>query len=186
MNDQRTFSQEYFDWLYSKIRANNKRLNHRHLLDILFKKDFRWTVNFDENRCDDGLELREIYIQEFNIDEDHLEVQYFLKRKCSVLEVLVGLAIRMNDLEHILEDPKNHTNRWFHELLKNLKLDEFTDELGPIEEAEVDDILERWLGRTYDFFGRGGAFPLKKRPLKDQTRVELWYQMMSYLAENYT
>lgn len=184
--DERTFSQGYFNWLCSKVQHKNKRLNHKALLNLLYEKPFRWSVDYDGNRCDDGLELRDLYIQEFDVDESHLEVKYFLKRPCSVLEVLVAIARRMYDLQYILSDPVDHTNRWFHELLGNLQLERFSDDISPVQEAEIDDILEIWLGRTYDEHGFGGIFPLKKRPLKDQTRVELWYQMMLYLAENYT
>ena len=48
------------------------------------------------------------------------------------------------------------------------------------------------MSRQYDSHGRGGIFPLKYVPefyesgeFPNQNRLELWYQMQLYLAENY-
>jgi hypothetical protein len=46
------------------------------------------------------------------------------------------------------------------------------------------EILEKVINRTYHSSGKGGLFPLKHAE-KDQTEVELWYQMNTYLVENY-
>jgi len=38
--------------------------------------------------------------------------------------------------------------------------------------------------RRYSKTGKGGLFPLK-HPKKDQTEVEIWYQMQQYVMENF-
>ena len=38
--------------------------------------------------------------------------------------------------------------------------------------------------RRYKRSGEGGLFPLKNAA-KDQRKVEIWYQLSSYLLENY-
>ena len=43
-------------------------------------------------------------------------------------------------------------------------------------------IIKRFLERAYNRSGRGGLFPIK-RVLKDQRRVEIWYQMMDYISQ---
>jgi hypothetical protein len=126
-----------------------------------------------------------------NIDESHLEVRYFMKGACSVLEVLIALSQRINDMMYDLKDQSNKAPRWFNEMIKNLGLDKFTDDssrgerLREMDETKIDDILETLMDRTYDFHGRGGLFPLKRTPRKHQAGVEIWYQMMDYLDENY-
>ena len=45
-------------------------------------------------------------------------------------------------------------------------------------------ILNKIIDRGYSRRGVGGLFPLKYSK-NDQRKVELWYQMHSYLIENY-
>lgn len=189
MGRKTTLSQDYFDWLYSQIKY--KKTNYTMLCKELCEKKFRWSIHNDDNRCEDGLNLRNIFIDENQLDESHTEVKYFLKAECTLFEVLVALAQRMNDVMYDLEDQDNKSATWFHEMIKNLELDKFTDlhiykeRFDPLAEAEIDDRLDTFLSRTYDFYGNGSLFPLKKRPRKDMANTEIWYQMMAWLDENY-
>lgn len=184
-----TLREEYFSWLLGLVA--NRKPGYRKLCLFLHEKIFRWSVYNDDNRCEDGRKLRERFIAETHQDESHLEVRYFLKGDCSVLEVLIALAIRMNDLMFDLDHQEDHTSKWFMEMLHNLGIDRFTDtispydRLDPVSEAKVDDILEIFMDRMYESDGRGGLFPLRRRVHKDQTKVEIWYQLMSWLDENY-
>lgn len=189
MGRKTTLNEDYFSWLCNLIR------DHRHgytvLCRELYNKTFRWHIHNDDNRCQDGLNLRELFIEEAGIDENHLEVRYFLKGECTVLEVLVALSKRINELMYDLNHQEDHTSKWFQEMISNLKLDEFTDKLArgarftEVTEMQIDTLLEICLDRTYDVYGRGGLFPLKKRHPKDMATVEIWYQLMAYLDENY-
>ena len=181
---------DYFSWLIRLVSKRDRR--YEKLGQELHKKKFRWFVHNDENRCADGLALRDRFVELEGLDESHLEVEYFLKGDCTVLEMLIGLAMRMNDLMYDLDDTqKDKTPIFFWHLLKNLTLDRFDDghglrgEFDPAVEAEIDEILEILMDRTYGVDGLGGLFPLKKRNRKDQSVTEIWYQMMAWLDENY-
>lgn len=185
-----TLRHDYFSWLYNQVREPRGPY-YLKLCAQLHDKKFRWHVHNDDNRCEDGLNLRDQFIELKSLDETHIEVQSFLKGDCTVFELLVALALRMNELLYDLNDRKDHTSRWFLEMIGNLGLRDCTDDLtrddrhSPVTEAEIDEVLEKFMSRTYDFYGRGGLFPLKRRPAKDQTGVEIWYQLMLYLDENY-
>lgn len=189
MKQRETLSNEYFAWLYNLVKSDRRNISHKNLCRVLYEKTFRWSVPNDDNRCDDGLELRDLYIQEKNLDTDHLEVISFVERGCSIFEVFVALARRINDVMFSLEDHGDYTSKWFHELLANLRLDDIIDGergMDPMDEVRINEVIEILLDRTYDFFGNGSLFPMKGRPRKDHRDVEIWYQMMAYLAENYT
>ena len=47
---------------------------------------------------------------------------------------------------------------------------------------EVDDVLETVIWRNYQANGHGGLFPLKNAK-RDQTKVEIWYQLAAYLQQ---
>ena len=193
-----TIRDEYFSWLYKQI--DDRHRSHIKLCQELHRKMFVWSVHNDDNRCDDGIALRDRFIEDLRLDDSHVEVIYFLKEPCTVLEVLVALAGRMNDLMYDLNDTqRNKTPKFFYEMISNLGLDRYTDnhsrfdgssypmgtQFDPVSEAEINEILEIFLDRTYGVDGRGGLFPLKKRHREDQSRVEIYYQMMYWLDENY-
>jgi hypothetical protein len=71
---------------------------------------------------------------------------------------------------------------WFWEFLENLDLSGF-DDSEEIDPADVAEILDRFIWRTYNRNGEGGIFPLKN-PRSDQRDVELWYQLAAYIREN--
>lgn len=181
--------EEYFDWLVNNRLGGEVSKKYTKLCYELNQKNFEWTVHNDDNRCNDGLQLRDTFVEP--LDRDHLEVKYFLKARCTVLEVLIALAQRISDNMQELGDQRNHNSRWFLEMIKNLELDVYTDSkssgelLSEMDATKISDVLERFMDRTYDYNGYGGLFPLKRRPPTNQKDVEIWYQLMLYLDENY-
>ena len=180
----------YLEWLYGLVNDENK--SYSRLCLELFNKAFVWSVANDDNRCEDGIRLRDFFLDEKGIRGNVQEARILLEESCSVLEVIIGLARRMELLMDDLDIDTDRTYIWFQEMLKNLRLSRFRDErtdpatgrFDPIDEAEIDNILENLINRTYSYDGKGSLFPLKNHPKKDRTTVEIWYQMMDYLAEN--
>lgn len=168
---------EYFEWLTYIVGLDKNSLL---LAKELHKREFYSIVGNDSNRAEDGKHLRDIF------EEETLFRDYScLNGPCSVLEMLIALAIR---IESILEEPteENRTEQWFWEMLKNLGLDKFTDDEfypqgGP---EQIERKLTVLLERQYTRSGKGGLFPLKVAK-KDQRKTEIWYQLSAYLIENY-
>lgn len=154
----------YFRWLYPQvIDTEHRNRNYEGLLMLLYFKEFVWLVPNDDNRVQDGLDLRP-------------EFGTALDGPCTTLEVLIGLSRR---LEFFTDGT---AEGWAWQLLVNLELDKMSDPLGRVRQARVDEALERVIWRTYNPDGTGGFFPLAW-PEKDQTKVELWYQMSAYVDE---
>ena len=183
-----TLKESYFLWLYDLI--GDQRRSYKKLSSILHKKIFRWFIHNDDNRCEDGLALRRLYIEENNLDESHLEVSYFLKGDCTIFELIVALARRLNDLTYSLDSHENKTSKWFLEMLRNLRLARFSDDFSSYEkfdgvsDAEINEILEILIDRTYGRDGKGSLFPVSVTE-SDMSTTEIWYQMMIYLDEYY-
>jgi hypothetical protein len=140
----------------------------------LFRKEFTWFVANDDNRVEDGKELREDFLAETGTERD----RGWMEQGCSMLEMLIALSRRC--AFETDEDPF----QWFWVLVDNLELrpfvdDTFTDDFN----VDVDVILDRVINRTYEPDGRGGLFPLRHAKT-DQRKAEIWYQMASYLMEN--
>lgn len=175
---------DYFHWLCEVICVDQGEDSYWFLLNTLHNIPFFWFVPNDDNRGMDGLRLRDEYAIENSIGVLHKEHPP-LYGPCSVLEMLIGLARRIDE---IMAEPgeDDQTPKWFWKMIENLELEKYTDadftlRLG---EERVPFIIDLVLKREYKRNGQGGLFPLK-RPKKDQRKVEIWYQMSAYLVENY-
>lgn len=164
-------------WLYDlvgSVETANPEKTYWNLLRKFFTKEFIWIVPNDDNRAEDGRDLR----REFLADEGIASVEDdWIRLGCSMLELLIGLSRRLN-----FESDKKTTHEWFWCLIENLGLIRYTDR-NDLPAKRVDDVLDAVIWRTYRPNGRGGLFPLK-RSTEDQRDVEIWYQLCAFVLEN--
>lgn len=168
----------YFVWLYSQIGSVEKRNLSRtywKLLRLLYRKEFSWddeTMEKDGNRAQDGKDLRRRFLEETDVVNDE---SGWLEMGCSMLELLIGLALRL--------EFTSGSDRavWFWEMIANLGLTECTD-ADPPDEHIIEHVLNKVIDRDYLPNGAGGLFPLNTDNV-DQRGVELWYQANAYLLE---
>lgn len=130
----------------------------------------------DRNRAEDGVSLRYRFAAYYNIDE--MDAMNALDEPCSILEMMIALAIRCE--ENIMDDPHvgNRTSQWFWGMIVSLGLGSMTD--IRFDRSAVDIIIGRFLEREYEPNGKGGLFTIRhcERDLRD---VEIWYQLCWYL-----
>lgn len=170
---------EYFEWMYQLVCGDTKRLSYRKLLCKLFDTPFNYTIAMDGNRAEDGVDLR--YRFGYECDFDNVAVANCLDDKdCSVLEMMVALAIRCE--EHIMDNPDigDRTSKWFLDMIVNLGLDKMTDDR--FDKRYVERILHQFMNREYKRNGDGGLFTVHHSRI-DMRSVEIWYQAMWYLDE---
>ena len=180
------YEQDYFHWLCELVHIDQEDASYWILAKDLYQKEFYSLVPHDENRGYDGIELREEYLRDIGYPK-YLTID----GECSVLEMLIGLARRM-DFEtsdpYDLDNGIDRTAYWFWEMMDNLGLSDFTDdayaEMKDRAVVYVDWILENLLSRKYEPTGAGGLFPLSDCH-ENQCNVEIWYQMNAYLLEKY-
>lgn len=158
----------YLDYLCSKVNINvdgkySKLIRHLQLTP------FRH-LEMDVNRAVDGTDLRLIFSDETNL---YPKIQMMMvSDPCSVLEMLVALAVRVGT--YSFSNPPNI----FWTALLNIGLCDFDDE--HYDQNLVDSRLIIFMERQYDEFGNGGcAFP-NPNPREDLRNVDIWYQLMWY------
>lgn len=169
--------ERYFTWLYGQVcsvNLRNRARSYRSLMRQFHHTEFVWLIPNDDNRVEDGRDLRYEFLNSEGIDRASPE---WLARGCSMLEMMIALSRRL-----AFEDD-GEPRVWFWHLVETLELLEYTDRNYDENIAEiVDEVLERVIYRRYLPNGRGGLFPLK-HPDEDQRKVELWYQASSFLLE---
>lgn len=176
MSLQRMVEDEYFNWLYDYVckgRSHNK-VSYVKLFKTLHRMEFIFTVPNDINRAKDGVDLR----YRFAMMKDDDSIMEMLDGPCSVLEMIVALAIRCE--ETIMDNTGygDRTGQWFWNMMTNLGIGRMTDDI--FEEYMVEDIIYTFLERRYEPDGKGGLFYIKGCE-DDLRRVEIWIQLCWYL-----
>ena len=169
----------YFEWMYHLVCKDVNSLSYRKLLCQLYDTPFEPRIAMDENRAEDGVELRYRFGYEHGLDGATI-AGCLDNRDCSVLEMMVALSIRCE--EHIMNDPDigDRTGKWFLDMITNLGLDEMTDER--YDKQYVGKVLGRFMDRAYERNGEGGLFTVHHNRI-DMRSVEIWYQARWYFDE---
>ena len=167
----------YFGWLVGKVATHELGMNYYKLFDQLWRTNFYYYIPRDENRMIDGLNLRAQYESETGYDAD------VDGKPCSVLEMMVALAIRCDD--QIMWDD-NHGSRasdWFFIMIDNMCLIGMKDYC--YDEHHVEFILNRMMQHLNYSNGHGGLF-YTNDPNYNMSQQEIWFQMCKFITENDT
>jgi hypothetical protein len=159
----------YFEWLESQVRTPRTHTFHD-LLGEMHHFEFIWTVPNDDNRVEDGRDLRHEFF-------DGAEKTELAPYGITFLEVLVALSRRC------AFTAGGEPDAWAWKLIKNIHLNKMSDPLTHQRIRRVRETLYAVTWREYGLDGDGGFFPLRY-PKENQTKVELWYQMNAYVMEN--
>lgn len=149
-------------------------VEERHLLNkirffedmLLRSKDYRQQENI-------GKELTVMRIRLQKLRFNKMRTSYLDNRPCSVLEMIIALAIRLE--EHIMDDPDigNRTGQWFWDMIVSLGLGSMDD--SKFDKAHAIDVIRRFLDRDYGRDGKGGLFTIEHCRY-DMRDIEIWYQ----------
>lgn len=177
MTLENSIRNEYFEWLYNYVckgRVHNG-VSYNKLFKLLHSIEFTFTIPNDINRARDGVDLR----YRFSLYKDNELIMKVLDNgPCSVLEMIIALAIRCE--ETIMDDPRygNRTSQWFWNMLRNLDISDMSDDI--FDEKYVLDKIDDFLFRRYEPNGKGGLFYIRNcaYDLRDE---DIWTQLCWYL-----
>lgn len=171
--------EEYFEWMFDIVCKGvyDYEVSFRKLLGYLHRIEFTYRIRGDADRAFDGKALRHRFAM-MHEDYDYDFVMDLLHGPCSVLEMILALAIRCE--EGIMHDPKygDRTIQWFWKMITTMGLGGMTDD--NYDARHVEKTVANFLDRKYDPDGCGGLFNIKNTD-HDLRKVDIWKQMMWYL-----
>ncbi len=175
-------AEQYYHWLYTIVCGEwePRNLSFRSLLEFLYHHDYIPACEMDISRAADGINLRYRFATENSIPYVKID-ECFHGIPCSMLEMMVALALRIE--EHILEDRSagNRVGQWFWNMVVSLGLAAMDDERFHPDRANY--IVDRFMRRDYQPNGAGSLFTISN-PDYDMRQLDIWYQLMAYLNEN--
>ena len=114
--------EEYFKWLcdfvYDKKRMS-RGLSYNKMFSYLFDTPFSYILPMDGNRAEDGIDLRYRYGRENGIADAAVATRLD-NRDCSVLEMMVALALRVEDQIMTNPDIGNRVGQWFWDMIVSM------------------------------------------------------------------
>src|SRR5690349_2828315 len=133
-----TAEEAYLGWLYHKVQINRPSTptnSHYNLMRVLHTTEFVWQISGDDNRAEDGRELRQEFSNLSGLPNESIE-------ECSVLEMFIALSLRAEFQTEV------DYREWFWEFLDNMGLTDFNDSVWRSDEP-VRDILDTFVWRRY-------------------------------------
>lgn len=175
-----TLTDEYLEWIIKRIDTEkNKNVSvYSKLLDFLYSRDFLYKCWSDENRAKYGEDLRYGFGLERGYSYRDID-DHWIDKPCSVLEMMVALAIKCEGIVEYDPDDGNHTGYWFWKMIENLGLISMKN--SKFDKKKADWIIDRFLNKEYEKDGKGGLFIVHSD--KDMRIADIWYQMLWYLDE---
>lgn len=87
---------EYFEWMYNMMCGDmfDSNTSYRKLFAHLHSTEFTYSIERDSNRASDGCSLR----WRFSLDQRLHNADEYLDDPCSVLEMIIALAIKCENL----------------------------------------------------------------------------------------
>lgn len=184
MIDKNTITTEYFEWLVDCVCTESFKPNkgrYRKLFEHLHAMEFEYMedIPMDENRMIDGIDCRWHFA--YQTDRKHLfnEIERYLNGPCTVLEMMVALSEKAQNMIGDLE--RWSAAHWFWIMIDSLDLINMTN--ANYEPDWVDGCVEVFLDREYGWHGDGGLFIIKEPPT-DMRFIEIWQQLNLYIREN--
>ena len=173
---------EYFEWMYHLVcndKIQKRKISYRKLLRFLHSVVFVPKMERDENCRIHGLYFRHKFGYVAGYSNEYID-ECFQGRACSVLEMMIALADKVES-----EITSNYlygdrTSQWFWSMIISLGLNGMKDE--NFDERYCDAVIDSFLNRRYDYNGKGGLFTLE-HPFNDMRYVDIWCQFMWYLNE---
>ena len=95
--DKNNIINEYFEWMTNIVcgKRFSGKMTYKKLLSCLHMITFRCEMRSDENRAEDGVDLRWRFAVDTGRENQNDWIRDCLEGPCSVLEMMVALAIRI-------------------------------------------------------------------------------------------
>ena len=179
MSRQQEIADSYFEWMVKLVCEGRYEgpNSYRKLLLHLHNTEFIYYLPRDGDRATDGVDLRYRFAYR---NPDIRDAERYLKGPCSVLEMMIALAIRCE--EQIMVDPKigDRTGQWFWKMITSLGLGGMID--SRFNKSYVEEVVYKFLNRDYEPDGRGGLFRINNCG-RDMRELGIWDQL-SYFLDN--
>lgn len=182
---------EYFEWLVSKVTSPAVPDDAQARIVLKVLRDIRiqaLPMADDEPRLEDGKQLRMNFIDETGMPvqsyDDMLDPGFGF---CTVLELLVALSMRMDDIMRDPLDPCSSVPSWFWGMVSTMVGQPFypcsywTSSVDASTAAVVAETSMKFLGRQYDPTGHNGNIFVDMSGV-DLRAIDIWAQACQFMS----
>lgn len=169
-------SQLYYNWLTTELISVDPSFIN--VVEILFSRDYVPIMNMDESRKQDGKHLRDQFMAKYEGRSAIILGSSPWDDECSMLEMMIGLSVRMKQEFFFEDDDIFDVNTiLFENMLMSLCIKPSSTS------EEVNEIIDIFLMRQYDATGRGSLFDLTNKTSDIDWRIPpIWNQMLAWVS----
>lgn len=172
---------EYFEWMYHLVCSDQyyEKVSYRKLFIYLHRVSYTPNIEMDDNRRIDGIDFRYRFGLENGYSDNQIETDLDIG-ECSMLEMMIALAFKVE--EEVTADTLygDRTGQWFWGMIVSLGLGCMNDK--QFDQDYCESCVNSFLDQRYAPNGKGGLFTLDNPP-EDLRNVDIWCQFMWYLNE---
>lgn len=178
MRNDISIKDRYTKWMYNIVCENvcGKNITYYKLFSLLNNLYFETDFLKDDNRAQDGIDMRYHFLYERGLNDPNWE----LSGPCTIWEMILALSIRMEKTITYDYQYGDRTKQWFWSMLGSLGIGYMTDML--FDASIVKEVINKLLKHEYESNGNGGLFFIPNTKF-DLRKVEIWDQMMLYLNQ---
>lgn len=176
----------YLPWLLKFVADERLMERYQILFHELYSTPFnhRGMKEHDFDRSMDGKNLRWRFERTHERDISHISAVEFMEfedRQCSMLEMLIALALRIE--EGMTADTRqgDRTGQWFWEMLTNLGIGYMSD--IRFDKSTYKTCIDRFHSYSYTSEGKGCLFRAPDKTINDMKNLDIWYQMCAHVNE---
>ena len=178
--------EQYFGWLITKIANERVYPRYKRLFKTLYSTRFRYEQMkpFDIERAKDGKSMRYLFerkMDDYLHDVSGREFIEFEESPINMLEMIVALAVRIEDSMMGSESEGDRTSQWFWEMISNLGIGAMSD--IQFNQNEYDRCMTNFFNYSYDPNGKGCMFRSEKFTIFQMSEKDIWYQMQAHLND---
>lgn len=172
----------YVDWIRYDILKNKTYDPYRYekLIYTLLGIKFIPYDEMDTNRISDAKYLRYRFANVRHLDDKVVDTA-LMNFGCSVLEMMVALAIRLYEETTRGFPIEIKPDELFWNMIESMHLENQTD--SEFNEKKVIFTVERMMVHDFAKNGDGGLFRISKDDSRDVRTVDIWYQAQWWATE---
>ena len=168
---------DYFSFLYNFGFDDE---DHYNLARYLHTLPYRWTLQRDENRMYDGLNMRREYEDYLAGRDGDIPGE---EEECSMLEFFVGFSHRL--VRDMMSDEDFDRKELLGIMLNNIDIWRWDDSRwNKKAESDIKEAIDIWVDLDYNKHGEGGLFPIAE-PYDDLREVDMWVQASWWYEWNF-
>ena len=169
----------YYIWLLDAVATKVEQDRFSLTFETLYSVPFVSYDEFDDNLKENARGLRDDFYDRSKTAQKLIDIYGEIDKETTILEIMVYLAIKIEDTIMSNSDYGDRTSLWFWYMMDSLDIIRYDN--SHFDEPNLIQRLDNFIERRYEKNGFGGLFTVEKRGF-DARKTNIWQQAMEFVT----